>query len=87
MQIAQAMKDIGYRVIPEYVHDRRMFEIIIQSWDWDLNARRSGSTKRTGFFFLRRECVLHSKKATPFSEKLKEVQMKLIEHFLKKGSL
>lgn len=84
MDIMQEMKRIGYRVVPDLVSHKSQFEIIIEPWDWDQNKKRSGRTKRTGFFFRPVECYSSSKKDTEFDKTMKSVQMTLINHFKNK---
>lgn len=80
-EIMLRMKNLGYRVVPELVPHKRKFEIVVEPWNWDLNKKRSGRTKRTGRFFGLRDCCASSNKESEFSEAMREVQLKLIAHF------
>lgn len=84
MELAMQMKEIGYRVVPDLCRITGKYEIIVEPWNWDLNERREGRMKRTGFFFTRAECHLISGKETPFSIKLREIQQQLIDHITKR---
>lgn len=87
IEVMKEMQRIGYRVVPDYVLHKGMFEIIIEPWDWDKNVKRQGRTRRTGFFYQQKECFMNSINETPFSAKMKEIQMKLIEHMSTKKVL
>lgn len=80
-EIMVKMKNLGYRAVSEFVPHKGKFEIIVEPWDWDLNIKRSGRTKRTGHFFGHGDCCVSSNKKTEFGDAMREVQLKLIAHF------
>lgn len=76
------LRELGYRVVPEYDSYRRNFEIIIEPWCWRSNRRKPGKIKKTGFIFNIYE--INKKGESPYRQKLKEVQITLINHLKKK---
>lgn len=81
MEIMKNLMKLGYRVVPE-LQPYQKYEIIVEPWDFRFNKRRQGRVKRTGFLFSSSE--VNRKGDSPYQRKLKEVQIKLIEHLTNK---
>ena len=84
-EIFIALRKTGYRVVPEWRNDLRLFEIIIEPWDYEANKRiRTKKIKRTDVFIKQSECFMSVTKVTKLSVELNRIQMKIINHFEQK---
>ena len=81
-EMAKIIIQKGYRVVTDRVGFSQKWEIIIEPWDHKLGKKRPGKIKRTGFFFNHNERTFSiNGKETEFAKKMKEVQLKLVNHF------
>lgn len=74
---------IGYRVVPEALTHQR-YEIIVEPWDFETNRKKPGKKKRTGYVFTQYE--VNKPGDSPYQKKLREIQLKLINHINQKKS-
>lgn len=81
--LVKVIKDHGYIVVPEFLHHAQKWEIVVIPWDFINSRKRHGVTKRTGYFFAKNECVSNPGRESRFEKAMKEVQLKLVEHFSK----
>lgn len=76
-KILKSLMAIGVRVVPDLLPGSRTYEIIVEPWDYNLNVRGKGRTKRTGVFFQQKD--LNKKINNIYYPKLQEIQMKIIK--------
>lgn len=80
-EIITELRKSSYRVVPEFDRNFQRFEIIIEPWDYKQNRRvLRKQIKRTGIFFRKNDVVMNALKETQYAVKLREVQLKLINH-------
>lgn len=83
-EMVKIIKDNGYIVVPETLPHSQRWEIVIIPWDFIHSKKRLGQIKRTGYFFGPNECQSSLNKETPFERAMKDVQLKLVQHFTRK---
>ncbi|MFA7448768.1 MAG: hypothetical protein WCY77_10050 [Weeksellaceae bacterium] len=83
-KMVKIIKDNGYIVVPEFISYAQKWEIVVIPWDFIRSKKRPGKIKRTGHFFNKNECSTQLGKETQFAKKMKEVQLKLVQHFTRK---
>lgn len=87
LEIITELRKLSYRVVPEFDRNTHRFEIIIEPWDYEQNRRASRKQiKRTGLYFGQNDVSMHSLKDTDYAVKLREVQLKLINHLKQESS-
>lgn len=76
-QILKSLMTIGVRIVPDLLPGSKTYEIIVEPWDYGLNVRGKGRTKRTGAFFQQKD--LNKKINNIYYPKLEEIQLKTIK--------
>lgn len=81
LEIFKELRKLQYRVVPVFDRKFQRFEVVVEPWNYDQNrAITRKQIKRTGFFFGKNDIVMSALKETKYAVKLREVQLKLINH-------